>query len=318
MTGVAAGGRNLAYLADRVALGCVCGADSGLTIRRTERNGLRFRYKTCLRCGHVWTSDPLSQSAAEHFYSTSDYRNMYFPGESVEDLLVRQTPKPNTRSRLLDYVERSGCPGKSVLDWGCGGGWNLVPFRDAGWQTIGFDYDQPFVAMGRKLLNLDLHVIDSTTLDTAKAFSADVIILYHVLEHALDPVNTLSFLGEISRPETRLVVGIPLIEKISSWKWRSFFHVAHIHYFSRSSFKQVAAMAGWTIIEHQPNSSTFLLRKSGIPFSPEYRLADVVTSLYFLGRGFIAPVHRSRLLVRNFLSAIRLLNLARKIKRLFL
>jgi len=270
---------NFAYLSERGVLDCLCGARGGLTIRRSERNGLRFRYKVCLRCGHVRTSDPLSPRAAERFYSTSDYRSMYFPNESVEEVLIRQTPKANSRSRLLEYVEQSGVSGNSILDWGCGGGWNLVPFRDAGWRTIGFDYDQPFVAAGRSVLNLELHEIDSETLNRAKEFAPDVILLYHVLEHAIDPVRTLKILREISKPESRLLVGIPLLEKIPSWTWGSFFHIAHIHYFSRISFRRAAAMSGWKVTRHQLGSSMFLLEQGGFTSNPEYRLKEVAMSL---------------------------------------
>ena len=88
MTRPTAALQHLAYLSDRSSLDCICGVSGGLTIRRSERNGLKFRYKVCFRCGHVRTSNPLSPSAAERFYSTSDYRSMYFPNDSVEELIV--------------------------------------------------------------------------------------------------------------------------------------------------------------------------------------------------------------------------------------
>ena len=308
--------QHLAYLSDRSSLECICGVPGGLTIGRSERNGLKFRYKVCFRCGHVRTSNPLSPSAAERFYSTSDYRSMYFPNDSVEELIVRQTPKSNSRSRLLEYAEQAGVSRGSVLEWGCGGGWNLVPFRDAGWRTIGFDHDKPFVRMGRELLNLDLNVIDSAAPTHVKNFSADLIILYHVLEHVRDPVGLLSMLRASCRADTLLVVGIPLIEKIPSWKWNRFFHVAHIHYFSTSSFLRVAAMSGWVLEKYSPNASVFALRPSDAVTHPKYRRLDVIKSQYFLLRGFLNPRYRLRVLIRQVLSTLGLLNAARTVKRL--
>lgn len=316
MTRPTAALQHLADPSDRSSLDCICGVSGGLTIRRSERNGLKFRYTVCFRCGHVRTSNPLSPSAAERFYSTSDYRSMYFPNDSVEELIVRQTPKSNSRSRLLEHAEQAGVSRGSVLEWGCGGGWNLVPFRDAGWRTIGFDHDKLFVRMGRELLNLDLNVIDSEAPTHVKNFSADVIILYHVLEHVRDPVGLLSMLRTSCRADTSLIVGIPLIEKIPSWKWGPFFHVAHIHYFSIHSFQRVATMAGWKLERHTRKSSVFTLKPSDRVATPRYLWLDVIKSLLFLLRGFVNPVYRSRVMVRKVLSGLRLLGVARKVRHL--
>lgn len=304
-----------AYLADRQQLRCVCGSEGGLTIRRSDRYGLKFNYKLCLACGHVRTTNPLSPDAAERFYSTSDYRTMYFSGASVRDVLFRKVPQPNTRSQMLKYVEELGMSCGSVLEWGCSGGWNLVPFRDAGWTVSGFDYDEPYVALGRELLGLDLRMIPTPEANIDIQSVPDVIILNHVLEHAVDPRVLLQRLRSLSTASTVLIVGIPLLETIPTWHWKSFFHVAHIHYFSNSSFQCVAESAGWSISHRRIESGLFALRQESQQRPATTRRVEVARSAVLLIKGFSEPHYRLMLLLRRTLSALGLRELAHTIKK---
>lgn len=304
------------YLQDRVTLNCACGADGGVTIKRRDRYGLKFDYKLCLECGHVRTSNPLSPAATKQFYSTSDYRTMYFPGRSRHEVLLQKTPKPHTRSALLKYVEELGIRTGTLMEWGCGGGWNLVPFRDAGWRVIGFDFDEPYVKLGREVLNLDLHVI-STQDEASNALpGVDVIILNHVLEHAIDPSDLLKQLHRFTSRSTILVVGIPLLKTIPTWHWKVFFHVAHIHYFSASTFESVASSAGWEVIHKRSEVGLFALTASDKPAVFQRRRSDVVRSSFSLIVGYCEPKYRLISGLRRMLTAVGLRGTARKVKHL--
>ena len=304
------------YLENRLLIPCLCGSSGGMTIRRRDRYGLRFDYKLCLKCGHVRTSNPLTPAATKQFYSTSDYRTMYFPGRSRQEVLLQKTPKPHTRSLLLKYVEELGIKSGSLVEWGCGGGWNLVPFRDAGWQVLGFDYDEPYVELGREVLGLDLHVIPTQDENTYVSASPDVIILNHVLEHAVDPRVLLTHLRSFSKPTTTLVVGIPLLETIPTWHWRDFFHIAHIHYFSPSSFEDVARASGWKISHKRTEVGLFALAISDAPFGSQRQRLDSARSLLSLIAGFLEPKYRFMSALRRLLTVMGLRSTARKIKHL--
>ena len=304
----------LAYLSDRTSIDCVCGNSGGFTIRRTDRHGLKFRYKICLECGHVRTSNPLSTESARRFYTSSDYRSMYFPGETPKDVLLRKTPKPNTVSPLLRYVEQLQIETGNLIEWGCGGGWNLVPFRDAGWSVQGFDYDRPYIELGRSLLGLQLDEIPTEGSGT-QVDQPDVIVLNHVLEHAIDPKALLQRLHNLCSDATTLVVGVPLLETIPIWHWRDFFHVAHIHYFSAESLVRVATQSGFQITHSDIQNGMFSLKKNAaVDSSPPSKNA-VLRSSILLMKGFIEPPYRTRQLIRQTLAAFRLLHLARRLKK---
>lgn len=306
---------DLEYLQDRQELSCICGSERGLVFRRRDRYGLRFSYGLCTRCGHVRTMNPLSARAAERFYGSSDYRTMYFPEESPRDVLLRKCPKPNSITPLMEFARVNGQVSGTVIEWGCGGGWNLVPFRDAGWNVIGYDYDVPYVQLGRELLELDLREIRPNYELPTPSETANLVILNHVLEHALEPVQLLRHLRSWCTPTTIMLVGIPLLRTIRTWHWHDFFHVAHIHYFSTGSFADCATEAGLGIVRAEPNSGLFALQAREKQSLLKRRTGNPVSSAVSLLVGFLEPTFRIRKLVRSVLRSLRLLSIARKIKR---
>ena len=303
------------YLRDRRTLACLCGEPGGVTIRRKDRYGLPFSYKFCLHCGHVRTSNPLSSESETRFYSSSDYRTLYLPGEEPLQVLKRKTPTPNHKSALLRYVENWHPTPGTILEWGCGGGWNLVPFRDAGWKTAGYDYDATYIALGRDHLGLDLGTLETLNRNATANFNPDVILLNHVLEHASDPIGQLVQLSQFAGPDTLIVIGVPLLETLKHWHWRDFFHVAHVHYFSARSLRAAAESAGLRIVDERVSEGMFVLQIADLEKkTPGRNLQGVVTSSFFLFSGWIDPKFRLRALARICLKASGLLRVARSMR----
>lgn len=302
------------YLSERTKIDCVCGVDGGVVIRRRDRYGLRFDFKLCLSCGHVRTANPLSEKSAQRFYGTSDYRSMYYPGVSAREVLLRNTPKSNTESDLLKYVSKLNIPCGTLVEWGCGGGWNLVPFRDAGWKVSGFDYDRPYLELGRSELGLDLQGINVDDITSGPTSPPDVIILNHVLEHSIDPVTLLCRLKQFCGSHSTLVVGVPLLETIRHWHWNEFFHVAHIHYFSASSFADTTSKAGFSIVDSDASVGLFALRVFDQQIAGAPARTPVVRSAVLLLKGFIDPRFRLRIMARHLMASVGLLPLLLRLK----
>jgi SAM-dependent methyltransferase len=240
---------------------------------------------------------------------------MYFPGESAEGVLLRKIPKPNTLSPLLKFVQKLQIPRGNLIEWGCGGGWNLVPFRDAGWNVQGFDYDRPYVELGRTLLGLSLHEITAEEI-TLRSNPPNVILLNQVLEHAVEPVALLKRLRALCSEDTILVVGVPLLETIPIWHWRDFFHVAHIHYFSEESLVRVASLAGFRVVHHDTKKGMFALMKSEKADTLPIGRRLAMKSALCLAKGFIEPRYRARQMIRGILTAVGLIHVVRRAKRI--
>jgi SAM-dependent methyltransferase len=305
--------KHLDYLSERVSIPFICGTEYGIVFRRKDRYQLRFDFKLCTKCGHVRAANPLSMQAAERFYGTSDYRSMYFPGESARDVLIRKTPKPQTVSPLLKYVQALGVAPGRIVEWGCGGGWNLVPFRDAGWTVSGFDYDKPYISLGREVLGLSLYEIQQENSES-EAIHPEVLLLNHVLEHAVDPLSLLLHLRKMCSQSTVFVVGVPLLENIPRWHWRDFFHVAHIHYFSYDSLVAVVRNAGFEIVDSDIKYGLFAMRLADTQLMKWPGRGSALTSAASLLKGFLEPTYRLRIILRSVVKLFGLLPLARRAK----
>jgi 2-polyprenyl-3-methyl-5-hydroxy-6-metoxy-1,4-benzoquinol methylase len=305
---------NLDYLGQRQVIKCVCGASRSVRFRKKDRYKLSFEYAICIKCGHVRTRNPLSDSAAELFYQSSDYRSMYFPNQTPRAVYDRQSPRPNSSSALLRHAESLGLKGGTVIEYGCGGGWNLLPFRDAGWRTIGYDLDATYVELGRHVHSLDLRRTTSEADPIAAGETPNLIILYHVLEHSVDPMKLLMGLRKWCEPQTLVIVGIPLLERIRAWRWNEFFHIAHIHYFSRRTFSTCANRAGFRVLrDSNPKLFTLRIAESSAPDSD--RFISLAVSTWSLIAGFLHPTYRIRQLGRHLLKSVGLLSVARKLKK---
>lgn len=305
------------YLDHRVVLNCVCGSSDGFVFKKRDRYGIKLDFAFCGMCGHVRVANPLDEKSTRKFYQTSDYRTLYFGGESAEDVVRRKAPAPDAVPQLLNFVQRIVGTRGQIVEWGCGGGWNLLPFVRNGWTAIGYDFDEPYIALGSEMLGLDLRVIDEARLGVEELQRADVLLLNHVLEHSLDPLGLLTYLTSQCSSKTTFIVGIPLIETLSVWHWRDFFHIAHNHYFHQHSFEYVANMAGLKVVESDVKSGLFALR---IAQSSKPRLVSRRwrwRSAWLLAIGFLEPGWRARNGLRRLLGLVGLLEAARWLKRYF-
>lgn len=305
------------YISQRRELTCLCGNKRGVTIRRKDRYGLKFRYKLCLRCGHVRTSNPLSEEAATDFYKSSDYRSMYFPGDEPREVLLRKTPKPGSQTPLLQFISDFCTSPGTIVEWGCGGGWNLTPFRDAGWKVVGFDFDSRYVRLGREILGLDLREIEANQTRVGVSESPDVVLLNHVLEHAVDPRALLELLKSVCDDKSIIVVGIPLLETIRFWHWKPFFHIAHIHYFSSRTLELLASQAQLLVTHKNPDKGLFVLKRISSDTASE-RLQSrrsAIESTAYLAVGFFDVGFRLRESLKKLLKILGLLERARRLRK---
>lgn len=82
--------------------------------------------------------------------------------------------------------------------------------------------------------------------------SFDSLSLYHVLEHAPDPVALLAECRRILKPGGEMVVGVPnyesLVRGLVGWVWSAYDLPRHLHHFTAESLGQAARRAGLEVV----------------------------------------------------------------------
>lgn len=254
------------FVDERVETVCLCGSPHRLVVLRHDRYGLPIEPSFCTVCGHVYARYRLEDAGLHEFYTTiyrayyvgDEHRRLQKMGDPRRSDHAQEVMLPAFKQVVGDVV---GC---HVMEWGCGAGWNLVPFHRAGASVIGFDIDRTYIEFGRKHFGLDLRLIESGESPTdVSPPPADLVILNHVLEHVPDPRRLLLELRSAISPSGLLFIGLPLLENIVDWGFRGFFHVAHLHYFSAPYIIALVESLGFEVVAHDVRQGYQLLRWRG-------------------------------------------------------
>lgn len=158
----------------------------------------------CKRCGLVYV-DPHLSLAEERLIGNKASRNgTVFIAEVYE---AKHDFWLSYFNAKLDRIERFHPPGR-ILDIGCGVGYFLEADSRRGWDTYGIEISKPMVEYAQT--KLSLNVLNST-LEEANfpADYFDVVTMQSVIEHLLDPYQTLSVIGTVLKPEGLLMIKTP-------------------------------------------------------------------------------------------------------------
>lgn len=229
--------------------------------------GRDFRYNTsretfavvkCKKCGLLYVN-PRPSKDEIHRYYPDNYRTRNTLKSDVK-IETNINKKYKTRSKGLFlknpwYVDLSA--GTKVLDIGCGAGELLLRLNELGCNAYGIDIDEIVIKTLRETMKLNVIQcdIDNGTLFTDNFF--DVIIMQHSLEHVYNPLNVLSEVSRIIKPEGRLIIGIPNIDsyvsKITKEYWDDLDIPRHLFHFTPLTISALLNKVDFTIenIHHE-------------------------------------------------------------------
>lgn len=131
----------------------------------------------------------------------------------------------------------------SVLDFGCGPGWMLRSFN-GNFKKVGIENSK----LARVQAGIYFDVYPSIS-DIAGYF--DLIIINHVIEHLVNPIETMIKLCELLAPNGRIIVGTPnfasAMAVLFKEKYRMLNEPTHISLFSLDSILRLLRDLGLQI-----------------------------------------------------------------------
>lgn len=214
----------------------------------------------CNACGIVFTTPQLTHSDLKEYYS-EEYgsfqvceRAGFFTRlkTAIKKMILEQymgygTPRwwrwflYPLRIPLIHFPSKT-VQGK-VLDIGCGSGNFLADLKELEWDVYGIDPSAIAVrvAQERGLTKVRRGYVESA--DFPKSFF-DVVTLFHVFEHVVNPDAVLAGIKKILKPGGKLVIGVPNFKSFGSavhgkyWAGLSF----PLHYFHYNKETLVALL----------------------------------------------------------------------------
>ncbi len=207
-----------------------------------EFPGFQQHVQLCRDCGFVYVSPSPSEELLSRYYRTlSNYENPQTRGRpTAED----QRKHDRALGMILDqYGARP--PGRA-LDIGCAVPYSLGRLRAEGWTVVGTDPSPQVAEIGRELYDVEVR----TGLYQPELFSGepsfDVVIMSHVLEHLVAPVEVLRGVSRSLDRDGLLYVEVPdLLHPDVPF---GYFTFEHLNYFTPRTLVALLAAAGFAPI----------------------------------------------------------------------
>jgi len=271
------------------SVSCLCQNNEFDLIASVDRYGFFQKTIICRNCGLIQSNPRMTNAEYSKFYSSDLYSRCY----QGEDYLSISKKRYNmeTGRHIFDEINKLKRIDKdtTVFEFGAGGGWNLLPFIKAGAKVIGVDYSHDLVRLGREYgINMIQGGVDKIE------GSFDIVILSHVLEHILDPIDFLKCLTRNLKRDGIIYIAVPNILNFDLPQIQN----AHVYYFVPETFRYYCSQAGLFQLAEGTAQDIHMF---GI-FSPTINPANFMINGHY--KNIVVHLHKmkTRLFIRDMIS----------------
>jgi len=210
-------------------------------IAKKERYGIPLETVVCEKCGLIFSLNQMDETSTTIFYSEY-YRPIY--GGIINPTINKWGNYYKKRGRVPKFLHKKSV----IVEIGSGGGWNLLKFKNRGFQHYGFDYDPNLIEFGKKEYDLNL-MYGSIGEAIRIGVKADYCILSHVLEHTLNPIHFLSEVKRIMSEKSIVKVTVPNANMlvIGGFDLLGTLQNAHNYLFDEFTLKYAALKSGFGV-----------------------------------------------------------------------
>lgn len=223
----------------------------------------------CTACKHIQIAKPPDALELKKYYTNAySLQRKKYAQEGYRKIMEKRA------SAQLNYCRTySNKMGKKILDIGCGYGGVLRKASDLGIDALGLEYDMSTVDFG-KIINLPIKAISSENDITSEiiSFSPGLVVMSHVLEHFLNPVEILQ-----ACRQTRVFIEVPAYKNDLPEQFID--QEGHLNFFNENSLLALLNRLGFIVEAHGsygPKLDLFwqdswsLIRKTRQFFSQDY------------------------------------------------
>jgi len=201
----------------------------------------------CEGCSLVYVFPQIEPELLQHLYSsqTGYHQPLIQRDPAVMEGINKQA------NELLQLVLHEVSGGK-LLDIGCSTGIFLEHCKEAGFEAEGFE---PNIATANYARQRGLSLPHVETLEELKANDYDVITLFDVLEHVLNPPKLLTDCFRLLKPGGRLFIHCPNVD--------SFLSIATLRLFYPLTNQYAYSKIPYHIFEFSPHTLYDMLNRNG-------------------------------------------------------
>ena len=205
-----------------------------------------YQWVRCNECG-LYRSDPISDIDLSELYKKSnfDYSNeLHGLSNSYKKIVLKTCQKPS---------------GKTLVEIGGGNGFFLQEALDIGFKSV-IEIEPSVNAYNSAKSELKkFFIVDMLKPGLIEDGIADIVVIFHVLDHLTDPLEVLSLVYRMLKPGGSICIAVHNVNSVSAkvlGNKSPIFDVEHTYLYSKSTIKKLLAEAGFkkTRASHYKNS----------------------------------------------------------------
>lgn len=226
----------------------LCNYDNYQKISDRGKFGLPTHVVICKNCGLSYLNPRWTRDSYLQFYQ-KEYDKYYRPqiikGNS---LLKEQNNQIEIRLKRLNLFPKSA---ERILDIGSGVGTNLFHFKSLFPESKLYAIEPSLISQshlkqnGVTIIGSD---VDTSWNDNFKN-KFDIVIMRHVLEHFLDPVEVMRKVTSVLKPSAIVYIAVPNNLKPTQNLEKSWFRNVHTYYFNKYSLANLNTLVGLETLE---------------------------------------------------------------------
>ena len=211
-----------------------------------------FTIQQCTKCGLRITNPRPDEKALGAYYKTENYLSHSDRNETLFDKMYHFIKKYNLnhKRKLVEKFHQSG----RIMDIGCGTGAFLGEFDKSRWNRMGFEPDEEAREIAKTHQGIEVN--DLTVLNNLTDTKAEVITLWHVLEHVSTINEQLSKIKKLLSDDGILVIAVPMSNSYDAnyygKYWAAYDVPRHLYHFTKDTLEQLLSKHGFKLIEKYP------------------------------------------------------------------
>ena len=227
----------------------LCGSSSNSTLVAFDDS---WRVAKCADCGLSFVNPRPSEADL-----AAKYKEWGESDNESDIARIQASTMPPLRAEVKRIVRALGTGGTS-LDVGSGAGFFVKMMKDAGWNALGVEPSEAFADYAARQFGVDTVVGTIENADLPEN-GFDVVTMWYVLEHVMDPRRVVNRARSLLKPGGLLIIRVPnvIFAKPFLLARKCGFNVSnlgvftvpwHLYFFSASTLSRLMTSSGFRIV----------------------------------------------------------------------
>ena len=235
----------------------VCGSEKKSHVLNTKDYTVShesFSISQCDNCSVRFTDKVPAESAIGKYYQSEKYISHTDSNQGLFNKVYQLVRNRALVSKRKLVCKNSNKKSGVVLDYGCGTGSFLNEMKSNGWNVLGVEPDS---GAAKKAMDLTgIQIVAPSSLNSFASASADVITLWHVLEHVHELHQAIKMFKKILKPNGLIFVAVPNYQSFDATyynhHWAAYDVPRHLYHFSKKSMAVLMDANGFEIVKVLP------------------------------------------------------------------